>query len=640
MNLATIAIHAPLTGTLLSLDCAVGDAVQTGQVLALIESMKMEHAVLAPCDGVVGAIVVALEQVVRVDELLLNIEQQTQWIRRPSANNPSKSPADGVLEPLERHSSHSMREWQARQALTTDAARPGAMAKRHALGGRSARENVADLCDLGDLSDLSDLSDLCDLGDSSLNASRFTEYGALAFAAQTLRRPIDELRAQTPADGMVTGIGQVNASIFGPDVATECAVLAYDATVLAGTQGMRNHQKTDRLLQIALKQNLPVVLFAEGGGGRPGDVDMPIVAGLHVGTFAALARLHGRVPLIAVVHGRCFAGNAALAGMADVLIATRASNLGLGGPAMIEGGGLGKFTPEQIGPSTVQVANGVIDLLADDEGHATALAKKVVAYFQGRLSSWAAPDSAAQLALRDLVPTQRLRSFDALAALAGIADADSALVIGRGFGEAVHTAFARIEGQAVGFLVSNSLHLGGAIDTAACSKLARFLRLCQSRGLPVVSLIDTPGFMVGPDDEAKGQVRAAGELFWAAAALTTPLVAITLKRAFGLGAMAMTGGGFHEPCFHAAWPGSEFGAMGLEGAVKLGFSKELAAAPNEAARQALFDELLAQQVAGGSAIRMAETLEIDAVIDPATTRAHIASALGAYQKPRKSQRNQ
>lgn len=598
-------ITAPLSGTLVTFACAVGDSVRAGQVLALIESMKMEHAVTASADGIVTALLAHIGEVVQTHEVLLKIEQQTQWIRRPESNNSSKITSEATLEPS------ALTNWQLRQSLIHDAARPQAMAKRHALGGRSARENVADLCEL------------------AVDPGNFTEYGALAFAAQTLRRPIDELRAQTPADGMVTGVGRVNASVFGPGVSTECAVLAYDATVLAGTQGMRNHQKTDRLLQIALKQRLPVILFAEGGGGRPGDVDMPIVAGLHVGTFAALARLHGRVPVVAVVHGRCFAGNAALAGMADVLIATQASNLGLGGPAMIEGGGLGKFTPEQIGPSKVQVANGTVDLLATDETHAALLAKRVVAYFQGPLTDWQTPDEAAQVALRTLVPQQRQRSFDCLAALSGIADLGSELVLGEGYGMAVHTALARIEGRAVGVILSNCEHLGGAIDVDACIKLTRFLRLCQSRRLPVMSLIDTPGFMVGPEVEAQGQVRAAGELFWAAGALTTPCVAITIRRAFGLGAMALSGGGFHEPVFHAAWPSAEFGAMGLEGAVKLGFSKELAGAPNEAAHQALFDQLLSNQVAQGSAIRMAETLEIDAVIDPASTRACVVAALRA-----------
>src|SRR5256885_907506 len=160
--------------------------------------------------------------------------------------------------------------------------------------------------------------------------------------------------------------------------------MSYDATVLAGTQGARNHAKTDRMLGIALAQKLPVVLFAEGGGGRPGDTDTPVVAGLHVHTFAAYAALSGQVPVIGITHGRCFAGNAALLGCSDVIIATRASCIGMGGPAMIEGGGLGVFRPEQIGPSSVQHANGVIDVLVEDEAEAVAAARHYLSFFQGR----------------------------------------------------------------------------------------------------------------------------------------------------------------------------------------------------------------------------------------------------------------
>jgi len=485
---------------------------------------------------------------------------------------------------------------QQRQALTLDASRPEAMAKRHALGLRSARENIADLCYPGS----------------------FVEYGALAVAAQRSRRSEDDLQRNTPADGMVTGIGNINQAQFGTD-ATRAVVLAYDATVLAGTQGMRNHQKTDRMLGLALQQQLPVVLFAEGGGGRPGDVDMPIVAGLHVATFASFARLNGRVPVLAIVAGRCFAGNAALAGCADVIIATRGSNLGMGGPAMVDGGGLGVFRPEQIGPSAVQHANGVIDILVDDEAGAVAAARHYLSFFQGRLTTDAekAPDP---LALRALVPENRLRVYDTRAAIHGIADTGSVLLLREGFGAGIHTALARIGGRPLGILANNPLHLGGAIDAAAADKAARFMQLCNAHGLPLLSLVDTPGFMVGPDAEAQAQVRHVSRLFIAAAHLRVPFFSVVLRKGYGLGAMAMCAGGFHAPQFTVAWPTGEFGAMGLEGAVRLGYRKELEAQPEGPARAALFEQLLAQEHAKGSALNMAATLEIDAVIDPADTR--------------------
>jgi acetyl-CoA carboxylase carboxyltransferase component len=487
-----------------------------------------------------------------------------------------------------------LRRWRERMAFVADAARPDAVGRRHAAGLRTARENVADLCDPGS----------------------FIEYGALAVAAQRTRRSEADLIANTPADGMVTGIGGVNGALFGPDVA-RTAVLAYDATVLAGTQGMRNHQKTDRLLGIAHDQRLPVVLFAEGGGGRPGDTDMPIVAGLHVGTFAAMARLSGRVPTIGIAAGRCFAGNAALLGCCDLIIATRGSNIGMGGPAMVEGAGLGRHAPEDIGPAAVQHANGVIDILVEDEAQAVAVARQCLALFQGPTAGVDPPGTAS---LRDVLPENRLRSYDSRPVVLGLADEGSVVWLREGFGQAVHTAIGRLAGRAVGFVASNPQHLGGAVDADAADKFARFMQLCDARGLPLVSLIDTPGFMVGPDVEARAQVRHVSRLFVIAAALRVPFFSVVLRKAFGLGAMGLGGGGFHAPGFTVAWPSAEFGAMGLEGAVRLGYRKELEALPEGPQRQALFDELLARQVAQGAAIPMATTLEIDAVIDPAETR--------------------
>jgi acetyl-CoA carboxylase carboxyltransferase component len=487
-----------------------------------------------------------------------------------------------------------LKKLQDRLAFTQDAQRPEAVAKRHALGLRTARENIAELCD----------------------PDSFVEYGALAVAAQSRRRSADDLMRNTPADGMVTGIG----SIHGQRV----VVMAYDFTVLAGTQGMRNHQKTDRLLGVALQNKLPVVLFAEGGGGRPGDVDVAIVAGLNLATFASFARLNGRVPVVGVVAGRCFAGNAALLGCCDVIIATTGSNIGMGGPAMVEGGGLGVFKPEQIGPSDVQHGNGVIDILVDNEAQAVAAARHYLSCFQGAQSEWQAPPAEA---LRHVVPENRLRVYDTRAAMQGIADEGSLLPLRTGFGVGIHTALAFIAGRPVGLLANNPLYLGGAIDADAADKAARFMQLCNAHGLPIVSLVDTPGFMVGPDTEATAQVRHVSRMFVAAAHLRVPLLSVVLRKGYGLGAMAMTGGGFHQTLSTVAWPTGEFGGMGLEGAVRLGYRKELEALPEGPEREALFEQLLAQQYDNGSAINMAATLEIDAVIDPADTRQWLIAGL-------------
>ena len=580
----------------------VGDTVQTGDVLLVIEAMKMEHELRAKVDGVVKEIYYSTGDAVNNNDLLLVLAQVDQKTRPIALENTPPPAPDMHISAANNRA--DLQTVVNRHQSTLDAARGDAIAKRHALGMRTARENISDLCDEGS----------------------FLEYGALAIAAQRSRRSHDDLIAKTPADGMVTGIGSINAASFSAQRA-KAVVMAYDATVLAGTQGTRNHQKTDRLLSIALQNQLPVVLFAEGGGGRPGDTDMPIVAGLHVSTFASFARLQGKVPLVGIVAGRCFAGNAALLGCCDVVIATQNSNIGMGGPAMIEGGGLGTFRSEQIGPSDVQHSNGVIDILVADEATAVVTAKQYLSYFQGALSHSDGILTPEADLLRHVVPENRLRVYDSQAAVNGIADAGSVLFLRAGYGLGIHTALARIGGHAVGIIANNPMHLGGAIDADACRKATRFMRLCNTHGLPIVSLVDTPGFMVGPDTEATGQVRAAGDLFVAAAQLSVPFFSIVLRKGYGLGAMAMTAGGFHSPMFTVAWPTGEFGAMGLEGAVRLGYKKELAAASDEIAREALFQQLLASEVAKGSAISMAEHLEIDAVIDPAMTRTWLISGL-------------
>ncbi len=590
-------IRSPLQAQIVQWQVQPGDSVQAGDLLVILEAMKMEHELRAPQAGRVSELFFANGELVAEADLLLNIELLTQvgrGLEPDLAYIPAPQDKPAAVRP-------DLQRVLDRQACTLDASRPEAMSKRHALGQRSAHENIADLCD----------------------ADSFIEYGAFAVAAQSRRRSEQDLIKNTPADGMVTGIGSVNQTLFGPEH-SRAVVMAYDATVLAGTQGLRNHQKTDRMLGLALQQKLPVLLFAEGGGGRPGDVDMPIVAGLHVGTFASFARLNGQVPVVGIVAGRCFAGNAALLGCCDVIIATDNSNIGMGGPAMVEGGGLGVFKPEQIGPSEVQHSNGVIDILVADETQAVAAARHYLSFFQGRLNDWQAPDVQA---LRDVVPENRLRVYDTRAAITGMADEGSVLFLRSGFGLGLHTALARMEGRPVGILANNPLHLGGAIDADAADKAARFMQLCNAHGLPLISLVDTPGFMVGPDMEAQAQVRHVSRLFIAAAHLRVPFFSVVLRKGYGLGAMAMTAGGFHSPLMTVAWPSGEFGAMGLEGAVRLGYRKELQALPEGPQREALFEQLLAKQYDNGSAIHMAATLEIDAVIDPAQTRAWLVRGL-------------
>ncbi len=590
-----IALRAPMAGKLVQFNAAVGDTLPAGSEALVLEAMKMQHGIALPAAARIVALGVAAGDFVHEGQWLMQlapVDDDTAMAAEAQAHDP-----DHIRPDLQR-----VRD---RDALLQDDARPAAVARRHAAGGRTARENITDLCDAGS----------------------FSEYGGYAIAAQASRRSLDDLVRNTPADGMVTGIGTVNAAEHGPE-RSRCAVMAYDYTVLAGTQGWRNHHKKDRLLGLAHQWKLPTVLFAEGGGGRPGDVDMPIVAGLNNHTFSQFAALSGKVPVVGVVHGRCFAGNAALLGCADVIIATQAANIGLGGPAMIEGGGLGVYRPEEIGPAKDLHHNGVIDLLVADEAAAVAATKQYLGYFQGRNAHWQAGDNRA---LRHLVPENRLRVYDMRAVIAALADSGSVLELRAAFGAGMVTALVRIEGRPVGLFANNPHHLGGAIDPEGADKAARFMQLCNAHGIALLSLCDTPGFMVGPEVERQAQVRHACRLFVTAAHLQVPCFTVVVRKGYGLGAQAMAVGGFDAPVFTVAWPTGEFGAMGLEGAVKLGFRKELEAAAagpdGDKTRDALYQQLVARQYANGSAINMATTLEIDAVIDPADTRGWIVRGL-------------
>ncbi len=586
-----IALRAPMAGKLVQFNASEGDSLATGAEALVLEAMKMQHGITVPGAARVVALCVAAGDFVNEGQVLMRLLPVDL----------AQAEAVAALAHDPDHVRADLQRVFDRDALLQDAARPAAVAKRHAAGGRTARQNVADLCDEGS----------------------FIEYGAYAIAAQARRRTLDDLIRNTPADGMVTGIGTVNAADFGAEH-SRCAVMAYDYTVLAGTQGWRNHHKKDRLLGLAHQWKLPMVLFAEGGGGRPGDVDMPIVAGLNNHTFSQFAGLSGQVPVVGVVHGRCFAGNAALVGCADVIIATAATNLGLGGPAMIEGGGLGVFRPEEIGPATDLHANGVIDLLVADEAAAVAATRQYLGYFQGRVKDWQAGDARA---LRHLVPENRLRVYDMRAVITALADTGSVLELRRGWGHGMVTALARIEGRPVGIFANNPHHLGGAIDPDGADKASRFMQLCNAHGIPLVSLCDTPGFMVGPEVERQAQVRHACRLFVTASHLQVPCFTVVIRKGYGLGAQAMAVGGFDAPVFTVAWPTGEFGGMGLEGAVKLGYRKELEAAAAGPEREALYQQLVARQYANGSAINMATTLEIDAVIDPADTRSWLLRGL-------------
>ena len=586
----SIEITAPMQGTIVIVDVHVGQQVRVGQQLMLIESMKMHHAIEATADGTIEMLHVESGAVVMEHSAVASI--------RPGAVQVAVESGPAEEDPA--HVRPDLAEVVARHDVGLDLARPDAVARRRAVGRRTARENVADLVDPGS----------------------FVEYGPVVIAPQRRRRPVEELIARTPADGMIGGLGKVNGR---PVVA-----MSYDYTVLAGTQGGQNHRKKDRLFELAEQMRLPVVFFTEGGGGRPGDTDTMGVSGLDCLAFMYFAQLSGLVPIVGINAGYCFAGNAAILGCCDVVIATADSNIGMGGPAMIEGGGLGVFDPKEIGPIEVQRVNGVVDIVVPDEAAAVAAAKQYLGYFQGVSDDWTCAD---QRELRHVIPEDRKRSYDVHRVIQGLFDTGSVLELRRDFGLGMVTALARVEGRPVGVVANNPGHLAGAIDSDGADKAARFLQLCDAFDIPVITLVDTPGMMVGPEIEKTALVRHCSRLFVVGANISVPTVSIVLRKSYGLGAQAMMGGSTKAPAACVAWPTGEFGGMGLEGAVRLGYRNELAAIDDPDERERTFQTMVDRMYAVGKAVNVASHYEIDDVIDPADSRRWISAVLEAAPAP-------
>ena len=588
-----------MQGTAVSVSVQVGDMVRADQTVVLLESMKMLHDVKVSVTGIVRELLVVEGATVYPGQVLCTVEMVDE-VEHARVTNASINAVTNASIDLA-HVRPDLAEVLARHDVGFDAARPDAVERRRAVGRRTARENVDDLVD----------------------HESFVEYGPVVIAAQRRRRSVDDLIARTPADGMVGGIGTANGSLFNGHAA-QVVAMSYDYTVLAGTQGQQNHRKKDRLFELAEKLRLPVVFFTEGGGGRPGDTDGVGVSGLDCLAFLWFAQLSGSVPLIGVNAGYCFAGNAAILGCCDVVIATEDSNIGMGGPAKIEGGGLGVFGPKEIGPVEVQRANGVIDIVARDEADAVRLAKQYLSYFQGSLTTW---EHADQRLLRHVIPEDRKRVYDVRVVLETLFDTGSILELRRDFGLGMITALARLEGIPVGVIGNNPSHLAGAIDSDGADKAARFLQLCDAFDIPVISLCDTPGMMVGPDVEQTALVRHCSRLFVTGANLTVAYITVVTRKAYGLGAQAMMGGSTKAPLATVAWPTGEFGGMGLEGAVRLGYRNELEAVSDPVEREAMFQQMVDRMYQHGKALNAASHFEIDDVIDPADTRRWLATLL-------------
>ncbi|MEM7078529.1 MAG: carboxyl transferase domain-containing protein [Pseudomonadota bacterium] len=587
----SVGVSSPIQGTIVSIDVALDDEVRAGQQVAVVEAMKMEHVIAADRDGVVRDITMAAGDVVREGFPIVFIKEAEVTV----AASAKASTVD--LD----HIRGDLQENLDRHAFTLDENRQEAVEKRYARGGRMPRENIAELMDPGS----------------------FKEYWPLIVARQHKRYDMETLRKQTPGDGVVAGTGTINADLFG-DEAARAMVVHYDYTVLAGTQGGRNHYKQDRMFELALRFRMPIVLFGEGGGGRPGDDSIGPGVAFDTHTFTQFSKLSGAVPMVGVNHGRCFAGNTALLACCDVIIATEASTIAMGGPAMIEGGGLGVYTPEEVGPMSFQVPNGVVDILVKDEAEAVQVAKKYLSYFQGSVEQWEAPD---QRKLRHVIPENRLRLYDMREIIDTIADLDSVLEVRKDFGIGVITCFIRVEGKPMGVIANNPHHLAGAIDSDGADKGARFIQLCDAFDIPILSLMDCPGMMVGPEVEATALVRHCVRMFNASANLTTPLFGVVVRKAYGLGVQAMCGASALVGFFTVAWPTAEFAGMNIEGSVKLGYRKELMAIEDPEERIEEFTKRVDRAYESAKAVNAATGGGLDDVIDPAETRSWIAESL-------------
>ena len=588
----SIGLPAPIQGTIVSIMVEEGQEVRNGQDLVAMEAMKMEHVVSADRDGIVKALACSVGDVIREGfplVFILEAEVSVEAVAGGELIDPDFIRPD-LQENYDRH------------AYTLDENRPVAVAKRRGRGYRMPRENIEQLVDEGS----------------------FQEYWPLIVARQHQRNTDEQLRENTPNDGLLAGTATINRDLFEDERDARAIVVHYDYTVLAGTQGGRNHYKQDRMFEMARRFEFPIVFYTEGGGGRPGDDRTGPGVAFDTYTFTQFSKLSGLVPLVGVTNGRCFAGNTALLACCDVIIATEGSTVAMGGPAMIEGGGLGIYTPEEVGPMSFQVPNGVVDILCKDEEEATEVAKQYLSYFQGPTKEWTAPD---QRRLRHIVPENRLRLYDMKEIIYTIADEGSVLEIREKFGIGIVTAFIRVEGHPIGVIANNPHHLAGAIDSDGSDKGARFLQLCDAFDIPVLSLMDCPGMMVGPDVEATALVRHCARMFNTGANLSVPLFGVVVRKAYGLGVQAMCGASSLVGFFTVAWPTAEFAGMNIEGSVKLGYRKELIAIEDPEERIETYENMVGRAYENAKAVNSAAGGGLDDVIDPAETRTWIVNGL-------------
>jgi acetyl-CoA carboxylase carboxyltransferase component len=479
------------------------------------------------------------------------------------------------------------------RAKAYDAARPEVVEKIHARGRLTARERI----------------------DAVLDPGSFVETGVLAGGE-------DE-----PAGGLVGGFG----TLYGKPI----AISSYDYSVWGGTQTAVNHSKIDRIMDLSFRHRWPFVCFADGGGARAqglagrgwGQAGMSNT----LGTFDGLATLSGWVPIVSVVSGRSFAGNASIAGFSDVVFATKGSAIGMGGPPLVEAALGLKVTPEELAPSEMHEKSGGIDLLIEDDEQGAELVRRYLAYFL--IEQTEGVVSPTHETIRSIVPDNRRGVYDMRKVIHALADADSVFELRPNWAISAITALARLGGYPIAIIANQPRSpIAGAIDADAADKLARFIQLADAFDIPILSLMDNPGFMLGPKAEQGGIARHHARPLLAQVNRTVPLFLVHIRKAYGLGPMAM--GSMQQPTdLRLAWPTVEAGGMALEGAAALIQRKEIAAAGGQQEAREMRDELAAKMRERSLALNAARSYSYDEVIDPAETRDRVIRMLSFIPKP-------
>jgi acetyl-CoA carboxylase carboxyltransferase component len=470
-----------------------------------------------------------------------------------------------------------------------DGGRPEAVAKQHGRGSFTARERIDQLLDPGS----------------------FVEYGLLAAPS--------DATLDGPADGIVTGLGRLGGR---PTV-----VVSYDYTVFGASQGTVSLTKIDRILELAHELGAPAVLFVEGGGARAQEIGMTYVRGANI--FVRLGQLSGHVPIVGVVAGPAFAGHANVLSLCDIVIATEAATMGLAGPPVVEGALGRRLTPQEIGPIQLHERTGVIDLLVPDEAAAIEAAKSYLSFFGERQTS-GHKEPQGRRAIGDIVPESARRAYDCREVVTAIVDGDSAFELRPKFAKNLVTMFARLGGRTVGVIANQPMIQAGAIDAPAANKMARFIELCDAFDLPLLFVVDTPGFMVGPESEETGLIRHSARVVTALSNARVPLLTVVVRKAYGLGYYVMGSQPF-KPLAFIAWPTAEFGAMGLEGAANI-LSRDDMKDTVTGQRDSVSDKV--------QALRDAHTVEVaarhfvvDDLLPPEDTRPLLLNVLGCLPAP-------